>query len=111
MDLGESVEHELLRSALRDFLAKECTPEFVRSCWKSDTGRSDKLWRQLAELGVTGTLVPEARGGLGTDETLLTLLLEETGRAALAEPMIDTAAVAGPLLRGNYHRSNRYSDH
>jgi alkylation response protein AidB-like acyl-CoA dehydrogenase len=99
MDLGVSVEHELLQSALRDFLAKECTPEFVRSCWESDTGRSDKLWRQLAELGVTGTLVPEARGGLGTDETLLTLLLEETGRAALAEPMIDTAAVAAPLLR------------
>ena len=99
MDLGVSVEHELLQSALRDFLAKECPPEFVRSCWESDTGRSDKLWRQLAELGVTGTLVPEARGGLGTDETLLTLLLEETGRAALAEPMIDTAAVAVPLLR------------
>jgi alkylation response protein AidB-like acyl-CoA dehydrogenase len=99
MQLGFSEEHELLQSALRDFLAKECTPEFVRSCWETDTGRSDKLWRQLAELGVTGTLVPEARGGLDMDETLLVLLLEETGRAALAEPMIGTAAVAAPLLR------------
>jgi alkylation response protein AidB-like acyl-CoA dehydrogenase len=43
-------------------------------------------------------LVPEACGGLGLDEIDLVLLLEETGRAACAEPVIATAAVGAPLL-------------
>ncbi|MEN8182881.1 MAG: acyl-CoA dehydrogenase family protein [Myxococcota bacterium] len=99
MQFGTSDEQQLLQSTLRDFLAKECTPEFVRAGWESETGRSQELWRQLAELGLPGLLVDEALGGLGLDETSLVLLLEETGRAALAEPVIASAAVAAPLLR------------
>jgi alkylation response protein AidB-like acyl-CoA dehydrogenase len=44
--------------------------------------------------------VPERHGGLGMDEIDLVLLLEETGRAALPEPVLETAAVGVPLLAG-----------
>jgi alkylation response protein AidB-like acyl-CoA dehydrogenase len=49
-------------------------------------------------MGVVGLLAPEANGGLGMDDVDLVLLLEETGRVALPEPIVDTAAVAVPLL-------------
>ncbi len=88
----------LFQKTLRDFLAKECPPALLRSLWASETGHSPELWGKLAELGLTGVRVPEAHGGLGLDEIDLVLLLEETGRAACAEPLIATAAVGAPLL-------------
>jgi alkylation response protein AidB-like acyl-CoA dehydrogenase len=88
----------LFQTTLRDFLANECTPEQIRASWQSETGHSPELWAKLAELGVTGLLVPEDHEGMGMDEIDFVLLQEEAGRAALAEPLVSTAAVAAPLL-------------
>ncbi len=88
----------LLRDTLRDFLAGECTPERLRELWETGTARSPVLWSQLAELGVPGLLAPTEHGGLGLDEIDGVLLFEEAGRAALAEPVVGTAAVGVPLL-------------
>jgi alkylation response protein AidB-like acyl-CoA dehydrogenase len=60
----------------------------------TETGRSRALWKQLAEVGLVGLLVPEAHEGMGLSEVDFVLLCEEVGRAALAEPVISTAAVA-----------------
>jgi alkylation response protein AidB-like acyl-CoA dehydrogenase len=98
MRFGFSEDQILFQKSLRDFLAKECPPARVRALWETPTGRSPELWRKLAELGVAGALVPEAHGGLGLDEIDAVLLLEETGRAACAEPVLGTAAVGAPLL-------------
>jgi alkylation response protein AidB-like acyl-CoA dehydrogenase len=93
-----SDEQRLFQTTLRDFLRKECPPDRVRALWDDESGRSDALWRKLAELGLPGLLAPAARGGLGMDEIDLVLLLEEVGRAALAEPVVGHAAVGVPLL-------------
>src|SRR6202011_722866 len=55
-------------------------------------------WTGLAQLGRAGMLVAEEHGGLGMDEVDLVLLLEETGRVAMPEPVVETAAVAARLL-------------
>jgi alkylation response protein AidB-like acyl-CoA dehydrogenase len=86
-----------LRDAVRDFLEKECPPSVVRGAWTNDTGRSG-LWAKLGALGVLGVLAPERHGGIGGDFLDLVLLLEETGRAALPEPVVEHAAVALPEL-------------
>jgi len=91
-------DQRLLQQTVRDFLSGEHEPEQVRALWETPTGRSQSFWQKLAEIGVPGLLVPEADGGLGMDERDLVLVLEEAGRAALAEPVISTAAVAVPLL-------------
>ena len=90
-------EQLAMRDAVRDFLEKECPASVVRDAWTNDTGRSG-LWQKLGELGVLGVLAPEAQGGLGGDFLDLVLLLEETGRAALPEPVVEHAAVAVPEL-------------
>jgi alkylation response protein AidB-like acyl-CoA dehydrogenase len=87
------------RDAVRDLLDKECPAAHVRATWESDTGRSPELWDKLAGMGVVGLTVPETHGGLGLDEVDLILILEETGRAALPEPLVETTAVGAPLLR------------
>jgi alkylation response protein AidB-like acyl-CoA dehydrogenase len=90
----------LFQATLRDFLAKECTPEVVRALWASESGHSPELWARLTALGIPGAQVPEAHGGMGLDACSAVLLFEETGRAALPGPLLATAAVAAPLLAG-----------
>jgi alkylation response protein AidB-like acyl-CoA dehydrogenase len=85
------------RDAVRDLLAKECTPDVIRAAWEADAlGRGP--WTALAEMGVLGMLVPEENGGMGLDEQWLVLLLEEAGYAGLPHPIVETAAVAMPLV-------------
>ncbi|MFI7589772.1 acyl-CoA dehydrogenase family protein [Spongisporangium articulatum] len=55
-------------------------------------------WSRLSDLGLPVALVPEADGGLGLDELDLVLCVEETGRAALPVPVVETCLVAPHLL-------------
>ncbi|MDQ1465921.1 MAG: hypothetical protein QOH10_336, partial [Actinomycetota bacterium] len=98
MHFAFSDEQLALRDAVRDLLAKECPPAAVRAAWSSPSGRCPSAWAALTEMGVLGVVAPEALGGLGLDEVDLVLVLEETGRFALPEPIVETAAVAVPLL-------------
>ena len=98
MDFSFSDDQLMFRDAVRDLLANECPPEVVRSAWENDTGRTEGLWAALAEMGVVGMTAPESAGGLGMDETDLVLLLEEAGRAALPEPLLEHTAVGLPTL-------------
>ena len=98
MRFAFSEDQLLLQKTVRDFLRAECAPERVRALWETENGRSPDLWKKLADVGLPGLLVPEARGGMGLDETDAVLLFEECGRAALAEPVVATAAVGAPLL-------------
>lgn len=88
----------LFRDTVRDLLAKECQPEQVRYAWVNDTGRLPDVWTALADMGVIGMTVPTEHGGLGLGALDLVLLLTETGRVALPEPIVETTAVAVPLL-------------
>ncbi|HEY8215858.1 MAG TPA: acyl-CoA dehydrogenase family protein [Acidimicrobiia bacterium] len=86
------------RDAVRDVLAKECTPATVRAAWAG--GGSEDAWAALGAMGVLGVLAPEAAGGLGLTAVDLVLLLEESGFAALPEPLVEHGCVAIPLLDG-----------
>ena len=86
------------RDAVRELLEKECTPAHLRAAWTNATGRIPGLWDKLVEMGVVGMLVPEASGGLGLTMVDLVLILEETGRCALPEPIVESAAFGVPFL-------------
>ena len=88
-----------IRDSVRALLVRECTPGRVREAWSNADGRVPGLWAHLAALGVPGILAPEEHGGLGLTELELVLVLEESGRFAMPEPLVETAAVAVPLLR------------
>jgi alkylation response protein AidB-like acyl-CoA dehydrogenase len=54
-------------------------------------------WTTLVDMGVVSVLLPSGQGGLGLDDVWLAPLLEEAGRAALAAPIVESAAIAAPL--------------
>ena len=91
-----SDEQRALRDVARDLFAKASPPSLIRERWKGD--RDPKLWRALAEVGLLGISIPEAFGGAGASEIDLALVLEEAGRAALPEPLAETA-VASRLIQ------------
>lgn len=86
-----------LTAVVRDVLTAECPPESLLVTWGSEDGRAG-VWPVLAELGLAGLAAPEDLGGLGLDEVALVGPILETGRACLAEPVVETACVAVPLL-------------
>lgn len=88
------------RDSVRGVLERVCAPGAVRAVWERAHAHDAGRWTALAELGVLGLLVPEHAGGLALDEVSLVLPLEETGRAALPEAVVESAAVAAPLLAG-----------
>ena len=98
MRFAFSDDQLLFRDTVRDLLDKECQPEQVRYAWVNEDGRLPEVWSALAEMGVLGVQVPEAFGGLGMTELDLVLLLEETGRVGLPDPVVEAVAVAAPLL-------------
>jgi alkylation response protein AidB-like acyl-CoA dehydrogenase len=90
-----------LRDAAAELLTAEATPAVIRDGWPDGTGElTAAVWEKLAGVGVTGTLVPEERGGLGLDENAVVPLLEALGRSGLPGPAAETIAVAAPLLDG-----------
>ena len=98
MDFGLSEEQELLQQSAREFLARECPPEFVREVAKSDDGYPRALYAQIAQLGWTGLVVPEAYGGIGLGLLDLALLVEEMGRAVLPGPFFSSSVLATRAL-------------
>ncbi len=55
-------------------------------------------WREMAEMGWTGILVPEEYGGTGLGYVTLGVVLEETGRTLTASPLVSTALTAATAL-------------
>lgn len=97
MDFRFTEDQLLLAESVRDFLAGTHGPEVLR---RLDTAgpRDPAIWQGLAEMGLTGLLVPEAQGGLGMGPIEAALIAAECGRACLAEPLVDTAFVGVPWL-------------
>src|SRR5436305_6905681 len=79
------------RDAARNLMEKECPPSAVRTAWENDTGRVPGLWDKLVDLGL-----------LSTDATEIdtVMVLEETGRACVPEPVVEAWAtgMAGATL-------------
>ncbi|NVK44024.1 MAG: acyl-CoA/acyl-ACP dehydrogenase [Oceanospirillaceae bacterium] len=111
MDFTFSDDQLAFHDSVKGFLTNEVTPEAIRDLWQRDGGRSDELWGQLAELGLTAMTVPEQYGGLGLDALDFVLLAQECGYAALPEPLVETVMVAVPLLAGLADEHRQLQEH
>jgi alkylation response protein AidB-like acyl-CoA dehydrogenase len=58
----------------------------------------DRLWRQLAQAGVAGLLIPEEFGGSGASAVEMAVVVEELGRAAAPVPALTSAVLATSTL-------------
>ena len=100
MNFNLSQEQELLKSAARDLLSRECPTSLVRAMEEEERGFADELWRKIADLGWLGLPFPPEEGGAGGGFLDLTVLLEELGRALAPVPFFSSVVLGGlPLSK------------
>lgn len=92
-----SDEQLALRDAVADLLAKRCPEQRIRELMATETGHDPDLWRELAEMGLLGLVIPEELGGSGAGPVELGLVSEEMGAALMCGPYL-AAAVLTPYL-------------
>jgi alkylation response protein AidB-like acyl-CoA dehydrogenase len=98
MNLDFSDEQQVLRDMVRGVLAEHSPIEVVRKTEDDPRGYPEALWKQLAEVGATGILIPEAYGGAGQSLIEAAILYEELGRALAPVPHFQSAVLAARLL-------------
>jgi alkylation response protein AidB-like acyl-CoA dehydrogenase len=94
---GFGEEHEFFRAEVERFLRERAPMERVRQIAKTESGHAPELWREMAELGWPGLLIPEVHGGAGLDWAHAALLLECTGRGLLPSPLLSTLVASFTL--------------
>jgi alkylation response protein AidB-like acyl-CoA dehydrogenase len=104
-------DQRLLQDTVRPFMAEEGAIKTQLRHWR-DTGCTDgygtALWKQFAELGLTGILIPEAQGGAGLGQVEAGLVLEEIGRNLTPSPFLTTAVAAVRALEGSAQAERWY---
>ena len=97
-------DQTLIQATARQFLTDEGSIGKQLRHWR-DSGCTDgfgtALWKQFAELGLTGICIPESAGGAGMGATEAGLVLEEIGRNLTPSPFLTTAVAAVRALEGS----------
>ncbi len=99
MTLNE--DQTMLRDSARSFMATEAPPAHFRKYrdMNCKDGFSHDLWKQFAEMGFTGILIPEADGGMGMGHVEAGIVLEEIGRNLSPSPFLSTSVAAVEALK------------
>ena len=93
-------EQSMLRDAAKSWVSEKSPVTAFRKM--RDSGNEDGFdkaaWKEIAEMGWTGIIIPEEFGGSGLGYLTLGLVLEEMGRTLTASPLLSTAAATSALL-------------
>ena len=95
-----SEEQTLLRDAARTWTREKSPVSAFRKMRDSGTplGYDAAAFAEMAEMGWTGVIIPEAYGGSDFGYLSLGLILEETGRTLTASPILSTAVAAASAI-------------
>ncbi len=108
MPLYLNEDQTMLRDTARPFIADAAPVKHLRSLREDATGFSRDLWKQFAEMGFTGILVPEAHGGMGMGHVEAGIVLEEIGRNLTPSPFLTTAVTAVEALKASGRLSEEW---
>jgi alkylation response protein AidB-like acyl-CoA dehydrogenase len=102
-------EQAMLRDSARGFLGKNAPLSHLRALRdrRDETGFSRELWKQFAEMGFTGILIPEALGGSGLGHVEAGVVMEELGRTLTPSPFLSTALLAASALARGGNEAQR----
>ncbi len=97
MDFNFTDDQLSLRDMVARWVEKGFTFERRHGIAKAG-GKTRDVYRELAELGLTGLAVPEAHGGMGFGPVEAMVVMEELGRGLVNAPFAAGALVAPALL-------------
>jgi len=100
MALVLSSDAQLVRDTAQQFFKDKAPIAALRRLrdGRDPVGFSRALWRDMAELGWAGFLVPEAYGGSEFGLLGLGLVLEQAGHSLAATPLLSTALIGASAL-------------
>jgi alkylation response protein AidB-like acyl-CoA dehydrogenase len=93
-------EQSMLRDAARTWTQEKSPVSAFRKVRDggSDLGYDPAAFAEMAEMGWTGVIIPEAYGGSDFGYLSLGLILEETGRTLTASPILSSALAAASAI-------------
>ena len=93
-------EQSMLRDAARTWTQEKSPVSAFRKMRDSGAalGYDPAAFAEMAEMGWTGVIIPEAHGGSDFGYLGLGLILEETGRTLTASPILATALAAASAI-------------
>ena len=91
-------EQTQFKDAIKSFLAEECAPASIRDGWQKNKSFNLERWKNLIELGVLSSNLPEEKGGLGMEQVTLALMVEEMGYAGLPEPVAEQTFLVNDVI-------------
>ena len=98
MNFSFTEDQLMMVETARKLFADSASSAQLRALLASGAARDEARWAKIVETGLTLTLLPEDAGGLGLSEADFVLVAEAAGYAALPEPLVESAAIAAPLL-------------
>jgi alkylation response protein AidB-like acyl-CoA dehydrogenase len=108
VDIKLTEEQTQLQDIASKFMDNHCSFEFVRRMEKeSDLGFCRDMWRQFADMGWLGMLVPEQYGGMGMNLLDTVVLIREMGRHICPSPFLFTSVLAADLIAQAGSRSQK----
>ena len=99
-------DQRMLADSVAPFMADEGAIKKQLRHWREigcKDGFGHGLWKQFAELGLTGILVPESAGGTGLGQVEANVVLEEIGRNLTPSPFLTTAVAFVRAVEGTPH--------
>ena len=102
MNFEQTESRRMLAEMLGRFMGERYGFEARNRIAYSETGYSEEIWKELAELGVIAALFEAKDGGLGGEGFDLAVIFEALGRSLSVEPFLGVL-LAGKLIasRGN----------
>jgi alkylation response protein AidB-like acyl-CoA dehydrogenase len=100
MSLVLTEDQLMFRDAARRFAAERAPVGQLRKLRDDNdvSGFSREVWKEMAEMGWAGVLVPEEYGGVGFGFVGAGLVAEETGRNLSVTPMLSSAVLGATAL-------------
>ena len=91
-------EQQMLRDSAVAFAAEKLPVSQLRALRTAGAGFDKGTWKEMAELGFAGVLIPEEFGGSGFGYVGLGQVLEAQGRTIAASPLLSTAMIGASAL-------------
>lgn len=91
----------MLRDTAEGFFADKAPVKQLRSLRdeRDETGFDRGLWKDMADMGLTGVVIDEENGGVDMGFMAAGIIAEQMGRNLSASPFLSTAILAATALR------------
>lgn len=98
MNFDFSDDEKMVRDEAERYLRNNCDMKVVRQVLEGEAAYSKEIWAGISEMGLLGTAVPEAYGGVEAGYPTLCLVAEQIGRCLAPIPFSSSVYLAAEAI-------------